>query len=327
MNATLLTRIPKNLRHHLESRLITRLPASAEAALTRNRIYVLPTPFGLGFAVLVLAILLGAMNYGNSLAFCLAFLLVGIGLAGMYQAYRNLLKLNVRCLPTSPTFADCSAAFIFLLGNPTARPRYVVEIGWAKDQKRSTRLLDVSCGSEVPVTLQMPAYRRGWLPAPALVIQTRFPLGMFRAWSWIRMDQRVLVYPRPYGVHALPSNTQHDNGASVARGQDQEEFIGLRDYQRGDPPCTIHWKSLPKLSRPVVKQFSAIRTHTLWLDWRALGSLEPEQRLCQLCRWILEAETTDMAYGMILPDRIIAPDRGQTQRTCCLRALALYGKS
>lgn len=322
-----LTRIPRSLRQHLEGRFITRLPTSSAAALTRNRIYILPTPFGLGFAVLVLTILLGATNYGNSLAFCLAFLLSGIGLAGMYQSYRNLLNLNIQCLPTSPTFTGRSAAFIFSLGNPTARPRYVVEVGWANDQKKPGKLLDLSNGSENTVTLLIQAYGRGWLQAPALVIQTRFPLAMFRAWCWVRMDQRVLVYPRPVGPYSLPSNTRHGDGTIIRRGQDQDEFIGLRDYQRGDPPSAIHWKSLPKLGRPLVKHFSATHTHILWLDWHALRSLEPELRLCQLCRWVLEAEKSGGEYGLILPDRIISPGHGQMQRTTCLRALALFGKS
>ena len=43
-----------------------RLPEPVPLTLHRRRIYVLPTAFGLGFAVLLLVMLLGALNYGNN---------------------------------------------------------------------------------------------------------------------------------------------------------------------------------------------------------------------------------------------------------------------
>ncbi len=53
--------------------------------LGSRRIYILPTRNGLYFAVLVLAMLLGSMNYNNSLGFALAFLLAAVGLVAMHH--------------------------------------------------------------------------------------------------------------------------------------------------------------------------------------------------------------------------------------------------
>ena len=45
--------------------------------------------------------------------------------------------------------------------------------------------------------LAAPGDASGWLPLGRVMLETRFPLGLFRAWSYIEPDARCLVYPRP----------------------------------------------------------------------------------------------------------------------------------
>ena len=66
--------------------------ADAQAVLLRRRrIYILPTRFGVLFAAMVFAMLLGSLNYGASLGFTLTFLLTGLGLVMMHHSHNNLL--------------------------------------------------------------------------------------------------------------------------------------------------------------------------------------------------------------------------------------------
>ena len=58
-----------------------REPEALPARFDRRRVYVLPTRFGLFYAVLLLAMLLGALNYNNNPALLLGLLLAGAGLA------------------------------------------------------------------------------------------------------------------------------------------------------------------------------------------------------------------------------------------------------
>ena len=57
-----------------------------------------------------------------------------------------------------------------------------------------------------------------------------------------------------------------------------------------------------------------------------MPGLPPEERLARLCRWVLEADEAGLAYGLRLPELIIPPGSGPTQRSQCLKALALFGE-
>ena len=61
----------------------------------------------------------------------------------------------------------------------------------------SQLVVDVPANGIAEVVLERPAPRRGWLPLGRVMLETRFPLGLFRAWSYIEPDARCLVYPRP----------------------------------------------------------------------------------------------------------------------------------
>lgn len=172
--------------------------------------------------------------------------------------------------------------------------------------------------------LHQAAPRRGWLPAGTFSLASDYPLGLFHAWTWAELDMRCLVYPTPAPPGAAPPATSGHGGQSSSGRAGQEEFAGLREYRRGDGPRTIHWKSLPKLQTPMVKQFSETREQELWLDFQQLRQLPLEARLSQLTRWVLDAEAAGRSYGLRLPEKIIAPAQGEAHRRRCLEALALY---
>lgn len=86
--------------------------------LHRRRIFILPTRGGAYFGALVFVMLLGAMNYSNSLGFVLTFLLAGMSLVCMHHTHRNLLDLRIHGQPPEPAFAGGRAQFPITLTNP-----------------------------------------------------------------------------------------------------------------------------------------------------------------------------------------------------------------
>src|ERR1700755_2634797 len=73
--------------------------------LARRRLYILPTRTGLGFGLLLLVMLVAGLNYANSLALFLTFLLTGFTLVTMHHCHRNLLGASLDAAHASPTFA------------------------------------------------------------------------------------------------------------------------------------------------------------------------------------------------------------------------------
>jgi uncharacterized protein (DUF58 family) len=292
--------------------------------VSRRRVYIVPTRFGYLYAAMLLVMLLGAMNYSNSMAFALTFLLSGMGLVAMHHTHGNLVNLRVLTMRAAPVFAGDTAVFEIALENPSARARWNLNAAWPDLTPAGGADLPVREGNTIELTL--PAKRRGRLPAPRFSLDTEFPLGLFHAWTWIEIDCDCLVYPHPAGsgTHAPPASGSGSGERSGSRSG-QDEFSGLRGYQRGDSLSRVHWKTLPRLTSPQVKQFSDTIDPDLWFDWETLPpGLDVERRLSLMTRWVLDAEAAHRRYGLRLPEFRRAPGLGETHRNECLRALALY---
>src|ERR1043166_3921722 len=250
-------------------------------AIPRRRVYIVPTRYGYAFGLLLVLMLAGAMNYSNSLAFATAFLLTGLGLVCMHHTHGNLVNTVVHASRSEPVFAGEEAHFDFQLENPTSRSRYSLVVSWARALSGAPAA-DLRPSAPVRVTIPLAAKERGWLRGGVFSVATEFPLGLFHAWTWMELDTACLVYPRPAppGRQPPPARGLGNRADRSVGGHD--EFVGLRSYQRGDPLRSTHWKSLPKVRQPLVKQFADTLGDELWLDWDTLGNLDVEQRLSLL---------------------------------------------
>ncbi|MFA9460202.1 DUF58 domain-containing protein [Thiohalorhabdus sp. Cl-TMA] len=291
-------------------------------ALTYRRIFILPTRAGLGFAALLGAIWLGAVNYGNSMAYLLVFLLAGVANAAMLHNFRNLLGVTVQGRGADPVFAGGVARFHVRLAESSGRSRMGLSL--LREAHRSPSA-DVPADGSGDLVVEVPAEERGPLPVGRFVVGSRFPAGLFQAWSWVRPDWSCVVYPRPESgtVPEPPAATGGESGGEG--GEDTGDFRGLRRYQSGDPPRHVAWRLVARGQDPQTKVFAGAAATPAWLDWAALEGLEPEARLSRLCRWVLDAEHQARPYGLRLPGREIPPGRGAEHRHRCLAALACWG--
>lgn len=295
--------------------------AAAEQRLDRRSTYVLPTGYGVFFALMLYVMLLGAINYSNSMAFMLTFLLAGIALVGMLYTYRNLASLHVAAGQAQPVFAGGRAEFPLFL--QSGDPGGVWRIGVGLNRRELT-IIDVPAGGTARATVSVPAPRRGRLTLDRVRLQTRFPLGLFQVWSWLAFSAGTLVYPEPAGGRRLRRSAPAGEGLRVTRAAGQDDFAGIRRYQPGDPPTRIAWKALAQSNELLTKQFSEAAGEAIWLDWDALEGLDVEARLSQLCQWVLELHHRDARYGLRLPGGVIPPGAGERHRAACLEALALF---
>lgn len=291
--------------------------------IRRQRVYIVPTRSGYGFALLLFVMLLGALNYSNSMAFALTFLLSGIGLLAMHHTHGNLVNLEVRALKVAPVHTGEQLRFRIELANASKLARYALSAAW--EQQAPVPHADVPAGGSGELQLPLVAPRRGWLPAPRFSVVTEFPLGLFHAWTWVELDMQALVYPRIAPSGLAPPAAGGGTGLDPANRSGEDEFAGLRPYRPGDSLRAVHWKSLPKLRQPMVKQFAEASAQELWLDWDRLPpGWGVEGRLSQLARWVLDAEAISQPYGLRLPGTVLPPARGAAHRHACLAALAVF---
>ncbi len=169
--------------------------------------------------------------------------------------------------------------------------------------------------------------KRGHLDPGRIRLATRYPFGLFYAWSYPHPPFSCLIYPKPIPSPLPPSTPMHDHGMHQGESG-QEDFTGLRQWQTNDSPKHIAWKAVARdiEHRPLlVKQFAGGAAEELLLDW-ALSpeGADMETRLSILTGWVLAAEQQHLHYGMRLPGKTFAPALGTAHRNSCLEALALY---
>ena len=305
-------------------------PERGTVVLVHRRVYIVPARLGWFFAGTLGVLLMGSINYALSLGFALTFFLAGLGLAGMVHTARNLARIAVSPGRIEPVFAGESAQFrLYLDGRaPFDRPSVLARhLG-----SGSQLVVDIPARGIADAVLAVPAKRRGWLALGRVMLETRFPLGLFRAWSYIEPEARCLVYPRPERSPLPPHIGEAAAGALHAPTAGSDDFAGLRGYQRPDSPRHIAWKAAARSDASttrsedlLTKQFAGDAAAELWLDARLLpGGLALEQRLSRLAGWVLAAEQAGALYGLRLPGVELAPGRGDAHRAACLQALALY---
>ncbi|MEO8279703.1 MAG: DUF58 domain-containing protein [Ideonella sp.] len=298
--------------------------------MTQRNVYILPTRAGLMFALTVLTLLLASINYQLNLGYLLTFLLAGSGVVSMHWTHNTLRGLRLHLKPVAAIHAGGQALIDVVLTAPATdrQPRYGIGLAVSSATEDHLSWVDVPAGGQVTTQLSSTIGARGLQPLPRLTIQTRFPLGLFRAWTIWRPATSVLAYPRPeVDPPGLPS-ASGGGGAVHSRSAGDGENDGIRTYRRGDPIKTIVWRKAAKMldagGELLSRETTATGVQTIWLDWHACAPLPAEDRLCRLTAWVLEADRLGLRYGLRLPSGSLGPDHGEQHRRACLVALAVW---
>jgi len=296
---------------------------SLPLALHPRRIYILPTRLGVAAAALLFLMLVAGLNYNNSLALLLCFMLSGVALVSMYECHRTLVGLRVEAGHLQSTFAGRPGELTLQFANQDSRPR--------------ARLV-VRCPPCAPARFELPpaavqtvhfhylAQRRGRQRLERVELATDAPLGLFRAWCWLHLPLQAIIYPAPGGARALPPlSGQALAGRHRAPERGDEDWAWLRPFRDGDTPRSVAWKAFAHGAPLLVAQYEAPAGAHRLLDFALLADLPLEQRLSQLTQWVLDCEQRGASYALSLPGRTLPPRHGLSQRRACLEALALHG--
>lgn len=327
------------LEHHIKhqvrawlSKTLFRLgQAEGDVFLNQRRVFILPTHPGLGFAVTLVVLFIGSINYNLSLGFGFTFLLGACAVIDMHLTFRNLAHLHLARGKTMPVFAGEEAQFELHLMNRRRHDRYALWLDFVTDSRPDlAQAVDLPANSARSLTLSTRAQHRGWLAAPRVRLQTRFPLGLFRAWSYWQPDMQVLVYPQPESdAPPLPQAALDRSDGTGHAGE--EDFAGVRGYQAGDSLKRLAWRQIAKLDPQsshalISKEFEGGAASDIVLDYHRMPAhLDTEARLSRLTRWVIEAESRGISYGFCLGNLALPAARGPAHQQACLRALALYG--
>lgn len=281
------------------------------------------TSSGWGFLGLILCGFLMAVNFSNNLVFAMTFLLVSIAIVGWYYTRANVRGLLLADWRSAPVFAGQKAVYRLMAENRTFHGRHGLKA--VSSEVLEGREKHFAGGEQAEVILQRPTPARGLLKSIPVEIRSCYPLGIFEARMFAGSLPECLVYPTPSGAQSIPDRPF---GRHAHLSTESGTYTDMRRYAPGDPLSRISWKAMARLDELYTKEFDGSQGKpALWLRWDSVRVNGVEQKLSQLCRWVLDAHKQNREYGLEIPGTRIEPSSDEVHLRNCLRALALYGES
>jgi uncharacterized protein (DUF58 family) len=291
--------------------------------LHARRIYILPTRSGVCAGALLFVMLLTGMNYSNSLALWLCFVLCGVTFFSMHECHRTLAGLKLLRADVHATFATRLGNLQLYFENGDSRTRSALNVRCIPCE---TKLFQLGPAAVLDVLVPYQAGPRGRQRIDRLELSTRAPLGLFRAWTWLYLPLQAIIYPAPSGTRALPPRRGEPGvDRQQIRNQGEEEWAWLRAFQDSDSPRSVAWKAYARGAPLMVAHYHSPAGTRRLLNFEPLQKLSTEHKLSQLTLWVLECERLDEHYALQLPTRSIPEGHGAAQRRACLETLAQYG--
>ncbi len=306
----------------------------------RSHLSFRPTGQGLLFLTILIAMLLGSINYNNNAGFALVFLLGSMTFISLFHSFRNLLGLDVALLDVQGVFAGQPLIFPFQI---KAEPLKGDAMGRSKEPVAGHSLS--MAFKNIPVTeiqhsrhrtdLVVDTRKRGRFEPGTLEVFSSYPFGLFRLSASLPLNAGGLVYPEPLkgrlsrGRSGQGDDTQ-DNSTRHAKnsaGSEPDDFQGLNPYIPGSPLGRIAWKTYSRGQGLFVKDFSSADAgQQVLLDLDLIKTGGMEAKLSILCQALIDARRAGIFYGLRLKEGIFhEPGKGDRHFYQCLESLALFG--
>ncbi len=278
------------------------------------------TPVGWGFLLLMLCGFLMSINFSNNLIFAMTFLLVSIAMVGWYHTRTNVTGLAFGDWRAEPVFAGQRVRCSLRVENRAERMRHGIRPFSSRASRAEEVHIDGHCQAEL--VLYRKATKRGLLPPAAADIRSAFPLGTTQARMITGKLPACLVWPEPFGEQPLPDQA---SGHEAHLLSESGSFTDMRRYAPGDPLSRISWKAFARTDELYTKQFDGAQgLPAMWLRWDDVRAAGIEQKLSQLCRWIIEVRKQNREFGLELPGVSVEPAGDERHARRCLEILALY---
>lgn len=310
------------VRSRFQSWINRRIPRSDVQLLTQRNLFILPTAAGVMFGLLLLIMLLTGINYQNSLIYLITFLLGAVFVGAMHQTHRNLAGLELTLVQAGEGVAGDD--IVFRLRAAAGKDDAIAFTLSADDL--SVPVAHVPSGQSVDIALPVPSAFRGYLRPDRIRVETRFPFGLLKAWSWMRPVSAAVVFPRPIVAPDAVSAVEDGEQAANSRSPEGNDHAELRPWREGDMSQRIMWKRFARSGQMVVADWEADKGSPHWLDFDAFAGVDYELRLGYLSWLVFEREKSGARFGLNLPGQVIEPGTGAAHATRCLRALAVWGE-
>ncbi len=255
---------------------------------------------GTRYSALVVVMLFGffleAYMHNFNLVYITLFFVFAIAyVAGPLGLY-NIGELEAKFAPRGRLFANTKGELYFAITNNSKTPAWAISLH-VNTLSSEVGRIEGKETKEAPITIILP--KRGEAKEDECYLQSFFPLSTVRFVLPIEGGYDTLVYPQPQGI-PLRSFLQKQ----AMHFGEEKDFDGLAPYSGAEPLSRIHWPSVAK-GETSVKTFAHEQTtQELAFNFMDAGTND-EERLSQLCLWVLECEKSHQPFTIEMPNRFI----------------------
>ncbi len=294
-----------------------RLPAIQKIRLTQKQIFIFLTKEGGLLAVMMLAIFIAGVNYANNLVLGLCFFLGSMVVVTIYYTFNNLSGLMLEAVDASDSEAGGYTEYRIRLTPHGRKFPYQIQFFW-NDQHQIVEHLNDS----VLLSFQLQTPDRGRFLPPRLRVETVYPLGILRAWTYIRFNQMAWVSPKPIEgiLHGQSAEADEDNDA-VVRISGSSEFEDLKTFVIGESLSRVSWPHVARGQGILTKHFSDARGLEQVLDYKDMDGAH-ELRLSKLAYWVKRLTEEQVAFELKVQGQSLPLGLGLSHQSMALRMLA-----
>ncbi len=139
------------------------------------------------------------------------------------------------------------------------------EVGSA--HARAHLVWQLPAGRSAHVDLPQVMTERGRHRMAPVRVSSGFPFGLTQANLWAEPEEQVLVLPRLGRIDEEEFSRQFGGTARwltrIRRKDEHGEFRSLREYQPGDDPRQIHWRTSARLRKLHVREFEKLEAQSV----------------------------------------------------------------
>ncbi len=299
-----------------------RLPSVESLILNQRSLFIAPNMRGLSVLGLSLVLWVAAITYQNNAIMLLAALLMALLIVAIAHTFINMNGIRIRALHPDSCHAGQAIQLPVAISRQ-AGDSYNLKVGWRREQLQSTMTQITSSDQRVVVSL--PTNRRGRLKAPRLCVESTFPLGLIRCWTYAQLDFDAVVWPEVVPYNRIKSSASGDQEGLATGNKGVDDFDGLATYIEGDSMARVAWKQVAAGRGMQTKVFGELVGQSQWLTLESAEASQLELKLGQLTAMALDMNNKGVQFGLRLPLVTIDIGGGDRHLVSVLNALATYG--
>ncbi len=297
-----------------------------KSLFSSGRIFILPTKLGFYFLAITFILFTFSLSYGNPLAYTATFIFSSCLVASTIFTNYNLSGVSAKILDQSSSyFADDLKLLPISLVNISKKVRFDLEAEIIKIKSSNSLSLDSKESKQIQVIL--PNLVRGKYKLQRVKIYSSFPFGLFYSWRYINLNHEINIYPRAFGeLPAIESNNSQITSDSPLYQEGNEDFYQHTNYGPGESWKRINWQVWAKTDDLIIKQFHSPTMKVFSFDHSTLNSLNEEEALEQMSKWIKTAMKENAAFSLTIGNIQIPYGSGENHYHRALATVASYNK-